>query len=157
MAKGIIYAIQWKSVRVDPVNIELCTEKIPREVDCFHNIAVGYPNVGSYSWTVPKNVPNGSKYVIGVGLVGVSIAISDNPFTISDSVPDASWSVGSWGDCSAMCGGGYLTRDVHCEDTFDNVIPDRYCSGTKPSPTSLCNTDPCPVGMPGLQLLLYED
>ena len=157
LAKGITYTIQWKSVRVNPVSIGLCTENIPGELDCFHNIAVGIPNSGSYSWTVPSNLPNGSNYIIGVGVIGVSIAFSDNPFTISRSVPGASWSVGSWGNCSVKCGGGYKIRDAHCEDSFGNVIPNSYCSGTKPSSTTSCNIDPCPKEMPWLPLLLFED
>lgn len=157
LTKGITYNIQWKSVRVDPVDILLCTENIPGEVDCFHRIAHSIPNNGSYPWTVPSNLPNRSNYVIGVGIVGVSVAFSDNPFAISNSVPDASWSVGSWGDCSVTCGGGYKTRDVHCEDSLGNVIPNSYCSGTKPYPTTLCNTHPCPKGMPWLPSLLLDD
>ena len=92
LAKGGTYTIQWGSVRVDPVNILLCEES-PDELFCFSSIAAGVPNSGSYSWTVPSNLPNGSNYVIGVGVSGVSIAFSDNPFTISNS-PPPSWSVG---------------------------------------------------------------
>jgi len=92
LVKGVSYSIQWGSVRVDPVNIVLC-EDLPDELFCFSAIAVGVPNSGSYSWTVPSNLPNGSNYVIGVGVAGVSIAFSDNTFTISDS-PLGAWSVG---------------------------------------------------------------
>jgi len=92
LAKGGAYTIEWGSVRVDPVNILLC-EELPDELFCFSLIAAGVPNSGSYSWTVPSNLPNGSNYVIGVGVSGVSIAFSDNPFTINNS-PPASWSVG---------------------------------------------------------------
>lgn len=271
LVKGRTYTIQWGSVRVDPVNIELCTENIPGEVDCFYDIAVGVPNSGSYSWTVPSNLPNGSNYVIGVGVILVSIAFSDNTFTISDSGPPpppplkvtlispaegaafdngcpgqtdpkswdfswgtitdaskyhlyvigpgaiyplidnlnitdasyqfvsqgyvinqnrigwtwrvrafvngvwrewsetrsfdveplcsstASWSVGSWDECSALCEGGTKTRDVECKVSSGNIIAESYCSGTKPSSTSSCNIGPCPTvgkGMPWLLLLL---
>ena len=124
----------------------------PGEVDCFYNVAVGASNSGSYSWTVPGNLSNGSNYVIGVGVIGVSIAFSDNPFTISDSLL-TSWSVGAWGSCSVPCGGGTNIRNVVCMDSLGNIVPDSYCSGTKPASTISCNTDSCP-GMSWLPLLL---
>jgi hypothetical protein len=88
-----------------------------------------------------------------VGVVGISVAISDQPFTISDSIP-TSWSVGAWGDCSERCGGGTKTRDVVCKDSLGIVVDDNYCSDTKPSLITSCNTDPCPIGMPWLPILL---
>ena len=83
LTKGSTYTIQWKSVHVDPVNIALCEED-PDEVFCFYLIASEISNSGTYSWTVPNNLPNGSNYIIGVGVIGVSVAFSDNLFTISD-------------------------------------------------------------------------
>src|SRR5262249_51361943 len=35
------------------------------------------------SWTVPRNIPNGSSYAIIVGVVGKMVAFSEDPFTIS--------------------------------------------------------------------------
>ena len=152
LAKGRTYTIEWASVLVDPVNIELCRE-LPDEVFCFSVIAAGIPNSGSYSWTVPGNLSNNSNYVISVGVVGVSVAVSDNPFAISDSSP-GSWSAGTWGDCSARCGGGTKTRDVVCKDSLDMIIDDYNCSDAKPSSTSSCNTNPCPKRMLWLPILL---
>ena len=89
LAKGSTYTIQWKSVHANPVDIALCTEYISYEVNCSLYIAKNVPNSGgsgSYSWTVPSNLSNGSNYVIGVGVIGKSIGFSDL-FTISDSVP----------------------------------------------------------------------
>lgn len=153
LAKGETYTIEWASVLVSPVAIDLCTEITADEVDCFYSIAVGVPNSGSYSWTVPGNLPNGSNYLISVGVVGVSVAVSDNAFTISDSIP-ASWSIGAWGDCSVRCGGGTKTRDVNCKDSSGVIVDDKYCSATKPSSTSSCNTNPCSNGMPWLPIIL---
>lgn len=154
LTKGFTYTIQWHSIHVDPLSIELCTEVAVGEIDCFYNVAVGVPNSGSYSWTVPNNLPNGVNYVIGVGITGVSYATSVNTFTISDALPDAFWALGSWGDCSASCGGGYKTRSVQCQDLLGNVVPEIYCPGTKPPSVIECNIDACPKGIPWLMLLL---
>jgi len=159
--KGSTYNIEWGSVRVDPVDILLCREEAPGEIFCFYGIALGVANSGSYLWTVQSSLTNKSNYVISVGKVGLSVATSDYPFTISDP-PPASWSLGEWGDCNVQCGGGTQTRDVFCKDLSGNVIADRYCSGTKPSSTRQCNTDPCPVVngrkiTPWLPLLLEEN
>lgn len=152
LVKGVTYTIQWGSVQADPVNILLCTENIEDGLFCFQEIAVNVPNSGSYPWTVPANLPNGSDYVIGVGVSGVSIAFSDNTFRISDSTP-ASWSVGAWGSCNAPCDGGVKTRDVVCIDPSGITIPESYCSDTRPSSTESCNTHAC-QGMSWLPLLL---
>ncbi|MDB4516828.1 GPI anchored serine-threonine rich family protein [Crocinitomicaceae bacterium] len=84
LAKGKTYTIQWEHVIVDPVDILLC-EDLPDETFCFYSIAGPVSNSGSYSWTVPSDLPNGSNYVISVGVPGVSLAGSDNAFTISNS------------------------------------------------------------------------
>ena len=88
LVEGNMYTILWKSVRVDPVNIALCTED-PGYSYCFYAIAMNVPNSGSYSWTVPANLTKYSNYTIMVGLIGVSVGGSDYPFIISDSVLDS--------------------------------------------------------------------
>jgi hypothetical protein len=87
LARGSTYVIQWESLPGDPVNIYLCRDDPPEPSYCYDFIAVGIPNSGSYSWTVPSNLPNGSDYTITVGVLGGPIAGSDYPFTISDSAP----------------------------------------------------------------------
>lgn len=154
LIKGVTYDIEWGSVRVDPVNIALCTEDIPGEVYCFHQIAAGVPNSGIYPWTIPNTLSNGSNYVISVGQVGISVAVSDNTFVITDS-PVASWSVGAWSACSEPCDGGIRTHVVDCTDASGVVIPDSYCSGAKPATTEPCNTHSCP-GMTWLPILLDQ-
>jgi hypothetical protein len=173
--KGITYTIQWSSIRTDEnLVILLCRMEDDNDgygeyVYCFDTIAQNVPNgdnysdySGSYSWTVPGNLPNRSNYVIGVRQMYVLYGGYSDEFTISASVPDASWFEGSWGDCSEMCGGGTSTRDVYCEDLSGNAIPDNYCSGTKPSSSTSCNIDPCPENsdasfLPSLFLLLLSD
>ena len=51
------------------------------------------------------------------------------------SLSTGSWTVDSWGSCSASCGGGTQTRSVTCE--FD------VCSGSEPDSSQSCNTQPC--------------
>lgn len=45
------------------------------------------------------------------------------------------WDAGSWGACSASCGGGTRTRTVTCP--FDS------CTGTQPASSQSCNTQSC--------------
>lgn len=87
LARGSTYVIQWESLPGDPVNIYLCRDDPPDSTYCYDYIARDIPNSGSYSWTVPGNLPNGSDYMITVGVLGGAIAGSDYPFTISDSAP----------------------------------------------------------------------
>lgn len=152
LLKGRTYTIQWGSVRVDPVDILLCRKIAPYEIDCFYAIDRGVPNDGSYPWTVPLNLTNGSNYEIAVGKVGISVATSYYPFTIAEP-PAAFWSVGKWRDCNVKCGDGLQSRDVFCVDSADKVIDDSYCSDNKPLATRQCTMDPCRV-MPWLPLVL---
>ena len=59
-----------------------------------------------------------------------------------------SWSIGSWGTCSATCGGGTQTRTVTCIRSGDNrTFGDNVCTafgaGTKPPTSQPCNTQSC--------------
>ncbi|XP_029093996.1 papilin isoform X3 [Monodon monoceros] len=58
--------------------------------------------------------------------------------------PGFSWSHGSWGDCSATCGGGQQTRPVFC--TIDNeVYPEHLCRHQpRPADRRPCSPQPCP-------------
>ncbi|XP_024853900.1 papilin isoform X3 [Bos taurus] len=58
--------------------------------------------------------------------------------------PGFSWSHGSWGDCSAECGGGQQTRRVFC--TMDNeVYPEHLCQPqSRPADRRPCSLQPCP-------------
>uniref|UniRef100_A0A670I4U8 Papilin, proteoglycan like sulfated glycoprotein n=1 Tax=Podarcis muralis TaxID=64176 RepID=A0A670I4U8_PODMU len=55
-----------------------------------------------------------------------------------------SWAYGSWGECSAECGGGYQTRLVFC--TIDNEVYPDYMCRDKPQPENnqTCGLQPCP-------------
>ncbi|XP_017781634.1 PREDICTED: ADAMTS-like protein 1 isoform X2 [Nicrophorus vespilloides] len=53
-----------------------------------------------------------------------------------------------WGPCSVTCGEGTRRRDVHCKIflEFSRTIaklPDRQCSGPKPSENERCYMEPC--------------
>jgi hypothetical protein len=60
-----------------------------------------------------------------------------NICTLSGSCSPTAWvATTSFGTCSSC--GQTLTRTVYCEDSSGNIVPDSYCSGTKPD-TQFCN------------------
>ncbi|XP_033706790.1 papilin isoform X2 [Tursiops truncatus] len=63
---------------------------------------------------------------------------------LSSPRPGFSWSHGSWGDCSATCGGGQQTRPVFC--IIDNeVYPEHLCRHQlRPADRRPCSPQPCP-------------
>lgn len=54
------------------------------------------------------------------------------------------WHVGSWGPCSATCGVGIQTRDVHCLHPEDSAAPLEECRDEKPHALRACNQFDCP-------------
>ncbi|XP_019640957.1 PREDICTED: A disintegrin and metalloproteinase with thrombospondin motifs 18-like [Branchiostoma belcheri] len=59
----------------------------------------------------------------------------------------AFWNTGSYGACSATCGGGTQTRLVQCmrnNGQVDQVVSDSECKTAKPATTMSCNTEACP-------------
>ena len=57
------------------------------------------------------------------------------------------WDRGTWGECDAICGGGFMTRQVFCINTQSKErVPDYLCEvGLRPSSNETCNPDPCKV------------
>jgi thrombospondin motif-containing protein 9 len=57
------------------------------------------------------------------------------------------WFVGSFGDCSASCGGGTQSRVVECRNRENAPLPDSSCvtvlGGDKPLTTLACNSHAC--------------
>lgn len=63
-------------------------------------------------------------------------------FTLSDAT--YSWVTwGRWG-CSASCGWWTRFRAVVCRREDSQNVSDTYCSWSKPSSVTSCNTSPCP-------------
>lgn len=63
--------------------------------------------------------------------------------TIKSEITKASWTAGSWGDCSKDCK-GTQTRTITC--TADGQkVEDSFCSGNKPDSSQSCG-DKCDVG-----------
>ncbi|XP_075414171.1 ADAMTS-like protein 3 isoform X2 [Tenrec ecaudatus] len=56
------------------------------------------------------------------------------------------WHTGSWGPCSATCGVGIQTRDVHCLHPGDSLAPPEECRAEKPHALQACNQFDCPPG-----------
>ncbi|XP_068131428.1 ADAMTS-like protein 3 isoform X2 [Hyperolius riggenbachi] len=55
------------------------------------------------------------------------------------------WQTGPWSRCSATCGVGIQTRDVHCSGlTESSNNSEQDCSGKKPSALQPCNQIDCP-------------
>lgn len=57
-----------------------------------------------------------------------------------------SWETGSWGSCSASCGGGTQTRTATCKRSDGYTVPDSYCTKAgiaKPAVSQSCNTQSC--------------
>jgi hypothetical protein len=59
-----------------------------------------------------------------------------------------SYKTGSWGGCSATCGGGTQNRSVSCVSSDGRTVADSQCSGTKPATSQRCNTQACPPPPP---------
>ncbi|MCB9371078.1 thrombospondin type-1 domain-containing protein [Candidatus Woesearchaeota archaeon] len=53
-----------------------------------------------------------------------------------------SWNVGSWGSCSAVCG-GIQTRSVSCQRNDGVIVADSFCSGVKPATSQSCGASSC--------------
>ncbi|MDR0607636.1 MAG: hypothetical protein LBG52_04755 [Candidatus Peribacteria bacterium] len=49
----------------------------------------------------------------------------------------------SYGGCSVSCGGGTQTRTVTCKRSDGTVMSDSFCTSTKPSTSTTCNTHSC--------------
>ncbi|XP_020032200.2 ADAMTS-like protein 3 [Castor canadensis] len=56
------------------------------------------------------------------------------------------WHVGSWGPCSATCGVGIQTREVHCLSLAGSPPPPEACRQGKPHALQACNQFDCPPG-----------
>lgn len=65
------------------------------------------------------------------------------------------WAVGSWSDCSAVCGEGIATRWVGCMRSDGAVVSDAYCVEPRPSASETCNRVCCPP-WPGGHVLCLE-
>ncbi len=59
--------------------------------------------------------------------------------------PSNSWSPGSWGQCSATCGGGTQTRPVTCQSSYGTTVANSLCTDTKPATAQSCNIQACPI------------
>ncbi|XP_071506076.1 ADAMTS-like protein 3 [Diadema antillarum] len=62
------------------------------------------------------------------------------------------WEPEPWHVCTKSCGTGNQVREVFCVQKVSNNmtvrLSDDMCSGTRPSTSRVCNTDPCPHWKP---------
>ncbi|XP_076980461.1 ADAMTS-like protein 3 [Tamandua tetradactyla] len=56
------------------------------------------------------------------------------------------WHTGPWEPCSATCGVGIQTRDVHCLHPGEAPAPPEECRDEKPHSLQACNQFHCPPG-----------
>jgi hypothetical protein len=61
----------------------------------------------------------------------------------SVAAPTYAWSAGSFGSCSATCGGGTQSRAVSCLRQDGVAVADLNCASPKPATTQSCNTQSC--------------
>uniref|UniRef100_A0A803SZV5 Ig-like domain-containing protein n=1 Tax=Anolis carolinensis TaxID=28377 RepID=A0A803SZV5_ANOCA len=54
------------------------------------------------------------------------------------------WQVGPWRRCSATCGVGIQTREVHCQQPGRSVVNSGNCKDKKPHALQACNQIDCP-------------
>ncbi|KAH0620007.1 hypothetical protein JD844_014500 [Phrynosoma platyrhinos] len=54
------------------------------------------------------------------------------------------WQVGPWRQCSATCGVGIQTREVHCQQPGGSVVESENCKDKKPHALQACNQIDCP-------------
>jgi len=53
------------------------------------------------------------------------------------------WYQGGFGACTKPCGGGEQIQVVECRNDKNVVVPDSFCTGTKPPSTRACNVQAC--------------
>ncbi|KAF8062687.1 Papln [Scenedesmus sp. PABB004] len=58
------------------------------------------------------------------------------------------WSVGDYGNCSALCGGGRQARRVACLDSLGNDAQPSACAPPAPPASRACQTQPCQASLP---------
>ena len=68
---------------------------------------------------------------------------STKPATSQGCSVSCSWNTGSWESCSTLCGSGTQYRPVYCTNQNGAIIPDYYCSGSKPATSQSCHTGSC--------------
>jgi hypothetical protein len=51
--------------------------------------------------------------------------------------------VNTWGQCSAPCGGGIVTRHVECMSSAGELVDAGKCAGIRPAAEQPCNTAVC--------------
>jgi hypothetical protein len=54
------------------------------------------------------------------------------------------WNIGTYGDCSKLCGSGTKTRPVVCQSQAGAAAADSQCPQPKPGTQLTCNTEACP-------------
>ncbi|KAM6426747.1 ADAMTS-like protein 3 isoform 4-T6 [Liasis olivaceus] len=54
------------------------------------------------------------------------------------------WQVGPWTQCTATCGIGIQTREVHCQQPEGSVVGSESCKDPKPHSFQACNQLDCP-------------
>lgn len=87
-----------------------------------------------------------------VRTTNIKMAVPSTPASVTYA-----WSVGDYGNCSALCGGGQQRRTVSCLDSFGNTAPAYACQQPAPPSNRSCQTQPCQASLPsGFALVLGD-
>lgn len=101
-----------------------------------------------YSFYLPKEAredkPSHPKDPRGPAVLHNSVLSLSNQVEPPDDRPAVRWVAGSWGPCSASCGGGLQRRAVVCRGTLGQRAASACNTTHRPAETRTCG-DPCPT------------
>ena len=85
-----------------------------------------------------------ANYILPSAAWGVARALNVREALPRTPVPATyAWRAGEYGDCSALCGGGWQTRSVSCESSLGGAAPPALCPQPAPPGNRSCQEQDC--------------